>query len=140
MLLLIHGFLTIGYDLTLRFFVAQAPQGLLTVRPLRANFQKRAAVTMSDDMIDRRTLLIAGSGMALSGFALPVSAAPDAALVLKIETGVTELGRGGLSCLEWRSSFVSFPLPRLMRAGSRTLNLDPNLDAQDPSGPPPPVT
>ena len=81
MLLLIHGFLTIGYDLTLRFFVAQAPQGLLTVRPLRADFQKRAAVTMSDDMIDRRTLLIAGSGMALSGFALPVSAAPDAALV-----------------------------------------------------------
>jgi hypothetical protein len=93
----------------LRFLVAQAPQGLLTVRPLRADFQKRAAVTMSDGMIDRRTLLIAGSGMALSGFALPVSAAPDAALVLKIEKGVTELGRGGLSCLEWLSSLCPLP-------------------------------
>jgi hypothetical protein len=124
----------------LRFLVAQAPQGLLTVRPLRADFQKRAAVTMSDGMIDRRTLLIAGSGMALSGFALPVSAAPDAALVLRIEKGVTELGRGGLSCLEWLSSFVRSPLPRLMRAGFRTLYLNPELDAQDPSGPRPPVT
>jgi len=124
----------------LRFLVAQAPQGLLTVRPLRADFQRRAAVTMSDGMIDRRTLLIAGSGMALSGFALPVSAAPDAALVLRIEKGVTELGRGGLSCLEWLSSFVRSPLPRLMRAGFRTLYLNPELDAQDPSGPRPPVT
>ena len=54
--------------------------------------RKNGAQTMT--MIERRSLLFAAGGLALSGPA-PVHAAPDSALVAKIKKGVEVLGSGG---------------------------------------------